>query len=273
MNATVIAKKAPDQTGGPLAGANVDPSALAPLNLQASEAPGRKVTQAAIAASLEPRDLANPATERVGGDHPLAMFFKKIAHEGISDGQVKSTGKVQMGEVFEPKKWGGDLSVTNPGKAGEALSVAMPPEVEKKISSIQIMDGEGTEVLRRFERGADGKFSFDRALTRGTQLFFEGQDGKLVSSADFVALNPAVSVSNGRLDRPLSLDIPPALAKSLERIHVVAPSEATPMDTILQSKDGQFRFRSCADRYPQGSMLVFELKDGTNVHAPLHATA
>lgn len=278
MTGLAIARETPVPTSGPAARPSADPlsaraDALESLNLHATEAPSPKATQASIGASLAPKDLANPETERVGADHPLAMFFKKIAHEAINDGQVKSTGKVQMGEVFEATKWGGDLTVTTQGKPGEALSVTMPPDVEKKILSIQLMDGEGQEVLRRFERGADGKFSFDRALTRGTQLFFEGQDGKLVSSAEFAASNPGVSVSDGRLDQPLSLRIPPALGRNLDRIHVVSPNEETPMDTITRSKDGEFRFRNCADRYPKGSMLVFELRDGTNVHAPLHATA
>jgi hypothetical protein len=197
------------------------------------------------------------------------MFFKKIANLGINDGQLKATGKLQMGEVFEPKKWGGDLEVTNAGKPGEALSVTMPADVDKKVTSILIMDHTGSDVLHRFERGSDGKFAFDRALARGTQLFFERQDGELVSSREFIASNSGVSVSSGRLDTPLSLRIPDALKAKLDRIHVLMPGEDAPIDTITRSRDGQFRFQNCADRYPAGSTLVFELKDGKNVNAPL----
>lgn len=244
--------------------------ALGPLNLAAHGAPVPEDTRRAIAASLNPRDILNSETERVGADNPLAMFFKKIAGLGINDGQLKATGKLQMGEVLKPEKWGGDLTVETRGKPGEALSVSMPPEADKKIKSILIMDATGTEVLHTFERGSDGKFAFDRALTRGTRLFFETPDGDLVSKKDFVAAHPGVSVSNGHLDTPVSFNIPEALKAKLDRIHVVVPGADAPIDTITRSKDGEFRFHNCADRYPAGSRLVFELKDGKNVNAPLH---
>lgn len=133
-------------------------TALADLSAATEQGPSPQQTRRDIIQSVSPDCLV--IKERKGGDSDLIAALKILAHQSVDKGQIVE--RPHIGKPYSPNKNNPSAAMTaTVRKSDDTLVISPPNDPDKIIRGIHLVSPDGSKVLQRGTKTAEG-FEFSK---------------------------------------------------------------------------------------------------------------